>query len=160
MPLWHTDCVARTYHLSPLRKAVNSVVTALLKVGTSPKSTYLLTTTGRRSGLPRTTPVTLIEGETDRWLVSPYGNVSWVHNVRASSAIELRRGRRRERLNAEEVDAAAAAPVLRRYVRSVPVTRPYFDVGPDDPEAAFAAEAMRHPVFRLTAVDPGKLPRS
>jgi deazaflavin-dependent oxidoreductase (nitroreductase family) len=148
--------VARTYRLGPLRKAVNSVLTASLKAGVGPKSTYLLTTTGRRSGLSRTTPVTLVEDRTGRWLVAPYGNVSWVYNVRASSAVELRRGRRRERLSAEEVDAAAAGPVLRRYVRSVPVTRPYFDAGLKDPEAAFAAEAPRHPVFRLEAVGSGR----
>ena len=149
--------MARTYKLGPLRKAVNSVVAALLKAGTGPKSTYLLTTTGRRSGLPRTTPVTLMEDETGRWLVAPYGNVSWVHNVRSSRAVELSRGRRRERLSAEEVNATAAGPVLRRYLRSLPVTRPYFDVRPDDPETAFAAEAARHPVFRLTAANQDSL---
>jgi hypothetical protein len=99
----------------------------------------------------------LIEDKTGRWLVAPYGNVSWVCNVRASSAVELRRGSRRERLSAEEVDAAAAGPVLRRYVQSVSVTRPYFDVSSNDPETAFAAEAPRHPVFRLEAVSPGSL---
>lgn len=136
-----------------MRKAVNSVIAVLLKAGAGPKSTYLLTRTGRCSGLRRTTPVTLMEDEMDRWLVAPYGNVSWVHNVRSSPAVELRRGRRRERLSAEEVSATSAGPVLRRYVRSVPITRPYFDAGRDDPETAFAAEAARHPVFRLTAVN-------
>lgn len=142
--------VARAYRLGPARKAVNVVVTALLKAGAGPRSTYLLTTTGRRTGQPRTTPVTLVQGSSGRWLVSPYGTVAWVWNVRAAPVVELRRGRRRERLQAEEAGPDAAGPVLRQYARSVPVTRPYFDASPGDPETAFAAEAARHPVFRLT----------
>jgi len=31
------------------------------------------------------------------------------------------------------------------------VVGPYFDVTPDSPDAAFAAEAPRHPVFLVTA---------
>lgn len=124
-------------------------MTGLLKIGIGPKSTYLMTTTGRHSGRLRTTPVTLVEHGRDRWLVAPYGAVSWVHNVRADPALQLRRGRHRERLRAQEITAAAAGPVLRRYVRAVAVTRPYFDAGPDDPDAAFVAEAASHPVFQL-----------
>jgi hypothetical protein len=46
---------------------------------------------------------------------------------------------------------AEAAPVLRRYVTRVPITRPYFDVTPGSPLTAFEAEADRHPVFALTS---------
>lgn len=142
--------MARAYRLGPARQALNSVLTGLLKVGLGPRSTYLMTTTGRRSGLPRTTPVTLVEDATGRWLVAPYGPVSWVRNVRACPHVELRRGRRREHLRVDELDAAAAGPVLRRYAATVAITRPYFDADPDDPDASFAAEADRHPTFRLT----------
>lgn len=48
------------------------------------------------------------------------------------------------------VPAMVAGPVLRRYVQDVKVTRPYFDLGPADPEAAFVGEAAKHPVFELT----------
>lgn len=126
------------------------VVTALLRAGAGPRSTYLLTTTGRRTGQLRTTPVTLIEDSSGRWLVAPYGSVLWVWNVRAAPVVELRRGRRQERLCAEEAGPDAAGRVLRRYAQSVPITRPYFDARPGDPETDFAAEAARHPVFRLT----------
>ncbi|KAA8966911.1 nitroreductase family deazaflavin-dependent oxidoreductase [Mycobacterium sp.] len=142
--------MARTYRLGPARRAVNSIMTVLLKAGVGPRSTYLMTTRGRRSGRLRTTPVTLVEHGTDRWLVAPYGTVSWVHNVRANPTVELRRGRQRRRLRAEEVAAAIAGPVLHRYVRAVAVTRPYFDAGPDDPDTAFVDEAAKHPVFRLS----------
>lgn len=141
--------MARNYRLGTTRRAVNSIVAALVNVGGGPKGTYLMTTTGRRSGQPRTTPVTLVEQGTDRWLVAPYGAVSWVHNLRADPALELRRGRHREHLHAEEVAAATAGPVLHRYVRAIAIVRPYFDAGPDDPDAAFIEEAAEHPVFRL-----------
>lgn len=151
---WRAWCqnrgMARTYSLGVGRRVVNRVMTGLLTVGAGPASTYLLTTTGRRSGLPRTTPVTLVEDGTDRWLVAPYGVVPWVRNVRTNPNVVLRRGRDRQRLCATPVDPATAGPVLRQYARAVSVTRPYFDATPDDPDEAFAAEAAAHPVFRLT----------
>ena len=50
---------------------------------------HLLTVRGRKSGLPRTTPVNLIEYQGRRWLVAPYGEVAWVRNVRAAGEVEL-----------------------------------------------------------------------
>jgi deazaflavin-dependent oxidoreductase (nitroreductase family) len=141
--------MARTYRLGPARRAVNSIMAVLLNIGIGPKGTYLMTTTGRRSGQLRTTPVTLVEDGGDRWLVAPYGAVSWVHNIRANPTLELSRGPHRERLHAQEATAEVAGPVLRHYARAVPVTRPYFDAGPDNPDAAFVEEAAKHPVFRL-----------
>ncbi|HKS90365.1 MAG TPA: nitroreductase family deazaflavin-dependent oxidoreductase [Tepidiformaceae bacterium] len=142
--------MARIYALSPSRKFVNAAMSTLIKVGVGSASMYLMTTTGRRTGEPRTTPVTLVESDGERWLVAPYGNVSWVHNVTARPVLELRRGRHRETLSAERVDASTAAPILRQYVQKVAVTRPYFDAQPQDDLQAFIAEASKHPVFRLT----------
>ena len=92
----------------------------------------------------------LVEEGTDRFLVAPYGERPWVANARAAGTVELSRGRRVERLAVEELPSAEAAPVLKRYVKEVgAVVRPYFDARPDDSVDAFAAEAARHPVFRL-----------
>jgi deazaflavin-dependent oxidoreductase (nitroreductase family) len=148
--VWLDWGMAKSYHLGPSRRAINALVIGLLNVGAGPRSTYLLTTTGRRTGQPRTTPVTLVEEAGHRWLVAPYGDVGWVHNVRANPEVGLRRGRREEVLQAEETDAATAGPVLRRYLREVTITAPFFDVVPDSPDAEFVAEAPRHPVFALT----------
>jgi hypothetical protein len=63
--------------------------------------------------------------------------------------VTLSRGRHREKVEVTEVDAHTSAPVLREYVRRVRVVRPFFDASPDSPVEAFAAEAVRHPVFRL-----------
>ena len=103
---------------------------------------------GRTTGRRYSTPVRLVE-DTGRWLVAPYGEVGWVKNARAAGMVTLSRGRRSESLEIEQVDPAEAARVLRAYVRSVAVTRPFFDAGVDSPLEAFEAEASRHPVFRI-----------
>ena len=126
----------------------------LVRLGIGGKSTYLLTTTGRRSGQQKTTPVILVESDGERWLVSPYGNVAWVHNVHAQPEVILRHGRRLETLHAEEADPVTAGPVLQRYVRNVRVTAPFFDAKSDDPAEKFIEEAPRHPVFKLIAMSP------
>jgi deazaflavin-dependent oxidoreductase (nitroreductase family) len=111
----------------------------------------VLSVTGRRSGRRYSTPVQLAFLDGERWLVAPYGVVGWVKNARAAGAVELTRARRTERVWIEEVGPDEAAPVLREYVRGTPIVRPFFDAGPDAPLEAFAAEASRHPVSRLTA---------
>jgi deazaflavin-dependent oxidoreductase (nitroreductase family) len=141
--------VAAAYRLSAWRRAANVLVRALLRLGLAPPRTYLLTVPGRRSGQPRSTPVTLVEAGPDRWLVAPYGAVGWVRNARAAGRGTLSRGRRRETVALVELGPAESAPVLRRYVAEVPITRPFFDAGPGSPLEAFAAETGRHPVFRI-----------
>jgi deazaflavin-dependent oxidoreductase (nitroreductase family) len=108
-------------------------MTTLLHLGIGGTSTYLLTTMGRRTGQKRTTPVTLLKTDAERWLVSPYGTVAWVHNVRAQPEVTIRRGKRAEMLRAEKVDSRSAGPVLQRYFRNVRVTAPFFDATRDDP---------------------------
>jgi deazaflavin-dependent oxidoreductase (nitroreductase family) len=146
---WQPGDMARTYRLGPTRRAFNAVMTAMLRAGLGGKSFYLLTTIGRKSGQPRTTLVILVENPGERWLVSPYGPVGWVHNLRARPDLSLRRGRQTQFLRAEEVVPEVAGPVLRQYVRNVRVTAPFFDATADDPVQRFVDEADRHPVFRL-----------
>lgn len=143
--------MARTYRLGPTRRAVNALVSGMLKIGVGGRSYYLLTTVGRVTGRDHTTPVIVLHAGDERWLVSPYGQVGWVRNARAHPVVSLRRGRRTEVLRAVEAGPAAAAPVLRHYVRDVPVTAPFFDAKGTDAVERFAEEAGRHPVFRLTA---------
>jgi deazaflavin-dependent oxidoreductase (nitroreductase family) len=142
--------MTKSYRFGPMRRVVNATMGSLIRLGIGGKTTYLLTTTGRKSGLPRTTPVNLMENG-DRYLVSPYGEVAWVHNIRADPEVVLQRGRTRLRARTEAVDAAEAGPVLQRYVRKVRITAPYFDARDDDPVDSFVAEAPRHPVFRVRA---------
>ncbi|MEO8108240.1 MAG: nitroreductase family deazaflavin-dependent oxidoreductase [Actinomycetes bacterium] len=142
--------MAKTYQLGPARRAVNVIMTATLRLGVGGKSSYLLTTTGRKSGQRRTTPVILVEAGEERWLVSPYGMVGWVHNVRAAPEVSLRRGSKTEVFDAKELAAESAGPVLQRYVQDVRVTAPFFDADANDPVDLFVREAHRHPVFKLS----------
>ena len=124
-------------------------MTGALRAGVAPRHLYLLTVPGRRSGRRYSTPVILTELDGRRYLVSPYGEREWVKNARAAGAVELSRGRRSERPGIAEVGSEESAPVLREYLRTTPIVKPYFEAGRDAPLEAFAAEAARHPVFRL-----------
>ncbi len=140
--------MAQTYQLTRPRRLINVVIRRLALLGLGGRHTYLLTVRGRKSGRPYSTPVTLVENG-ERWLVAPYGDVGWVRNARAAGNVTLRRGRRSETVQIEQVGPAEAAPVLREYIRSVAITRPFFDAGVDSSLEAFEAEASRHPVFRI-----------
>ncbi|HEX6311642.1 MAG TPA: nitroreductase family deazaflavin-dependent oxidoreductase [Acidimicrobiia bacterium] len=141
--------MAKTYRLGFVRKAINAVGTVAIRLGLAPRGSHLLTTTGRKTGKRRTTPVHLVDHGGGRYLVAPYGPRSWVLNARAAGEVTLSRGRTSTTIPVTEVAATEAAPVLKEYVRQVPVTRPFFDTTKDSPAAAFEAEAERHPVFRL-----------
>src|SRR5258705_11304580 len=83
--------MAAGYRLGPGRRTVNRIIRALLRLGPGPRRTYLLTVGGHRSGAPRSTPVTLVEDGGRRWLVSPYGEVAWVRNLRGPAGHALSR---------------------------------------------------------------------
>jgi deazaflavin-dependent oxidoreductase (nitroreductase family) len=141
----------RPYRKSFWRRGLNALVRPLAKLGVTGPRTHLLTVPGRSSGRLWTTPVSIVAERGERWLVAPYGDRSWVKNARAAGWVELRRGRRSERLGVEELAAEDAVPVLRRYYELGRVTRPFFDVTLESSDADWRAEAPRHPVFRLVA---------
>ncbi len=143
--------MAKSYRLGPGRRFANAIMTSMIRLGIGGGSAYLLTTTGRKTGQPRTTPVNLEQDAGERWLVSPYGLVGWVHNVRATPRVSLRRGGTTQVLRAVEADSETAGPVLKRYVSRVRVTAPFFDAKAGDPVQKFIDEAPRHPVFKLTS---------
>jgi deazaflavin-dependent oxidoreductase (nitroreductase family) len=127
------------------------IMSALVRAGLVPRS-YLLTTRGRKTGRPRTNPVVPVEHGGRRWLVAPYGPVSWVHNARAGGRVSLTRRRDTRDYTIREVSRKEAGPVLQRYLRLAPSARPYFQASKDSPVKDFVAEADRHPVFELTPV--------
>ena len=139
----------KPYRKSLWRRALNAVVRPLARLGLTGPRTHLLTVPGRVSGKLWSTPVSIVRIGDARWLVAPYGDRSWVRNTRDAGKVELRRGRRRETLVAEELAPADAVPVLRRYYELGRVTRPFFRVGLDSPHEEWLAEAPSHPVFRL-----------
>ena len=146
-----TSPPARQYRPSRGRRVGDAIMSVFVRAGVVP-STYLLTTRGRKTGRPLTHPVTMVEHDGRRWLVAPYGPVSWVHNARTAGRVSVgRRGDRRS-YAIREVPAAEAGPVLKRYVGIATATRPYFQADKDSPVEDFVAEADHHPVFELTPI--------
>ena len=141
--------VAKQYRVGFVRKMVNNLVTGRIRKRKGADNMYLLTTLGRKSGQERNKPITIASLGGFRYLVAPYGDVGWVHNIRASGLAELSRGGEKEEISVTEVDADTTAPVLKQYVQDVSVVRSFFDASKDAPVAEFAAEASRHPVFKI-----------
>ncbi len=142
----------RRYQPGRLRHVENAFTSVLARAGLIPH-TYLLTTRGRKTGRPRRNPVILVVLNGQRWLVAPYGPVSWVHNARAAGKVELTRGRTTRVYEVRELPAQQAGYVLKHYVRIARVTQPYFRARPDSPVEDFSAEAALHPVFHLIRAD-------
>ena len=133
------------------RKGFDVVASAATTLGV-PTGIWLLTTRGRKTGLPRTTPVRPVTVDGKRWLVAPYGPVAWVHNGRAAGTVELAHGRTRETYSLREATAEEAGRVLKHYVKVAPVVLPYFEASLTAAAEDFAREATAHPVFELVAV--------
>ena len=125
----------------------------LLSAGIPMGPLALLETTGRRTGRVHRVPVVLLRSGADRWLVSPFGETAWVHNVRAGGEAQIGRGRRLRPIELSELAVGERAPVLRRFRRRfgvIPFVRAAFDASGRDDVDTFAAEAERHPVFRIS----------
>lgn len=115
---------------------------------------HLLQTRGRRTGRLREVPVVLYRHGGRRWLVSVFGETSWVANIRAAGTAGIRRGRRIETIHVAEITddrRAVVAMNLRSSFRLIPFVRRAFTAAPGDGIAAFQAEAHRHPVFLIEA---------
>jgi deazaflavin-dependent oxidoreductase (nitroreductase family) len=113
----------------------------------------LITICGRTSGLPRTTPVAIIEVAGRRWVWAPWGDVHWVRNLRAVGRATIIVRRRKEEVTAIELDPTQRVEffrdVLGPLARSIPFgvwfIRTVDQVDLDDPVRA--AEGRR--VFEL-----------
>lgn len=149
--------MSKPYRLSPGRRLVNLLVRPLARLGLAGRRTHLLTVPGRTSGRLYTTPVSLVLDGERRWAVAPYGERNWVRNARAAGWVELRRGRRVERVAVHELAPEAAVPVLRAYYALGRVTRSFFDVDLASTDADWLAEAPLHPTFALDPRDEDRL---
>jgi deazaflavin-dependent oxidoreductase (nitroreductase family) len=149
-----TPWSARQFRPGRARRVGDAVIGVFVRLGLVP-STYLLTTTGRKTGRPLTHPATIVEHDGKRWLVAPYGPVSWVRNARANGRVIVRRRLDRREYTVREVPAQEAGPVLKEYVRVATATRPYFQASKNAQVEEFIAEADRHPVFELIPVRQG-----
>jgi deazaflavin-dependent oxidoreductase (nitroreductase family) len=141
--------MAREYKPGGFMGLLNGVMKTMLRRGLGPPGVLLLSVKGRRSGRVYETPVSPVTRDSVTYIVSPYGERGWTKNVRVTGELTLGKGKKRPTYRATEVTPTEAVPVLRQYWQEASVTRPYFDVTPASADEAWAAEAGKHPVFRL-----------
>ena len=136
-------------------------MTALVAAGVVPHS-YVLTTRGRRTGRTRRNPVIVVELDGRRWLVAPYGVVSWVHNARASGRVSVTRRRQTRSYTIREVPPEQAGPVLKRYIAIASATRQYFQGRPQRPGRELRRRSRASPGVRAHSdqrgLDNGRAP--
>ncbi len=129
------------------------VAKVVLAAGVPLGPNALVTIHGRKSGLPRTTPLAIIEVAGRRWVWAPWGDVQWVRNLRAAGRATISVRRRKEEVMATELDptqcVAFFRDILGPLARSTPFgvwfIRTVDQVDLDDPVEA--AEGRR--VFEL-----------
>ncbi len=144
----------RTFRAGRFARSANALFARVVRLGLAPGPWALLTVPGRKSGLPRTTPIAFVRAGNGYRVMSPYGRVDWVKNVRAAGRAQLTRRGRTFDVVAEELPSNEAAKVLRGNLTRAPrllrrVFKPYFDTPYDAPLVDWEREAAHHPVFHF-----------
>ena len=133
-------------------KRMNKVVVAMQRLGIPAGPSMVLTVPGRKSGKPRSTPMTPFDHDGGLYTVAGYPGADWAANARAAGLGTLTRGRRSRRVRIVELPADESRPVLRAFAVKVPVGVGFakrsglvVDGTPDE----FEALAGRLAVFRF-----------
>jgi deazaflavin-dependent oxidoreductase (nitroreductase family) len=154
------DTQTRVVRAPARTKLLNPITTTLMRLGVRPDPRMaLLTIRGRKTGRDRTVPIGVFERAGRKYLVAAFGEVSWVRNLRAASAVTITQGKRTATFATEQVQGDEAALVLRdcltAYLPSPlagPMLRQRISLTADAPLELLALEARRTPVFRLTEI--------
>jgi deazaflavin-dependent oxidoreductase (nitroreductase family) len=138
-------------------KPANKVFIQMSRLGISfgGESPVVLTVAGRKSGAPRSTPVTPMTVDGRQYVVAGFPGADWVANVRAAGEATIARGRHVQQVRMAELPAADARPILRLFPTEVPTGVGFMKraglVTEGRPEE-FEALAGRCAVFRLDPV--------
>ena len=137
-------------------KVWNKVFIQLSRLGFSfgREGPAVLTVPGRKSGKPRSTPVTPMTVDGKRYVVG-FTSSDWAKNIRAAGEITLSRGRTSERARIVEVPVDESRPLLRAWPTEVPASIGFVKragvVTEGRPEE-FEALAGQCAVFRLDPI--------
>src|SRR5215469_15587518 len=101
-------------------KPANRVVILLERLGLPLGTMHVLSVPGRKSGQMRTTPVSLLTVNGQRYLVGGMIQADWVKNARAAGWGILAYGRKQERVALLELPEAERGPILRAFPKLVP----------------------------------------
>lgn len=138
-------------------KPANKVFIQMSRLGLSfgGESPVVLTVTGRKSGVARSTPVTPMTVDGRQYVVAGFPGADWVANVRAAPEVTIARGRHAQRVRMAELSTDDARPILRAFPAEVPTGVGFMKraglVTEGRPEE-FEALAGRCAVFRLDPV--------
>jgi deazaflavin-dependent oxidoreductase (nitroreductase family) len=102
-------------------KRMNRLVVGMQRFGVPAGPSQVLTVPGRKSGVPRSTPMTPFEHDGGLYTVAGYPGADWAANARAAGAGTLTRGRRTRNVRIVELSAEDSRPVLRAFAVKVPV---------------------------------------
>ena len=136
-------------------KPMNKMMIAVQKLGIPTGPAMVLTVPGRKSGQPRSTPMTPFEFQGGLYVVAGYPGADWAANARAAGVGTLTRGRRGRRVRIVELTAAEARPILRAFPSEVPVGVAFAKrsgMVRDGTSEEFEALAGRITVFRFDPV--------
>jgi deazaflavin-dependent oxidoreductase (nitroreductase family) len=136
---------------------VNKVMIGMQRLGFGfgGKGPVVLTVAGRKTGKPRSTPVTPMVVDGRRYVVAGLPDSDWAANARAAGEATLRQGRQAQRVRMVEMSADDARPLLREFPIKVPTGVGFIKnaglvTGPNPDE--FEALAGRLAVFRIDPV--------
>lgn len=137
---------------------ITPIARRLLAAGISMGPNVLVTIRGRKSGLPRSTPLAIVEEGGRRWLMAPFGEVSWVRNLRAAGRATITVKQRNEEVTAVELEPTEAVaffrdvlgPRVQRTRIGAWIVRHIDQIDLDHLEDA----ARGRPIFELSALPP------
>ncbi|HEY1387731.1 MAG TPA: nitroreductase family deazaflavin-dependent oxidoreductase [Ktedonobacterales bacterium] len=145
-------------HLRVPRRVLffGAILKFLMEAGVPLGPNRLVTIRGRKSGLPRTTPLAVIPVNGRRWVWSPWGESQWVRNLRAAGRATIAVRGRTEEVTATELDPTqrvgyfrdVLSPLARSFPFGVWFIRIVDGVDLNDPVAAAAGRR----VFELHTV--------
>ncbi|MCW2561055.1 MAG: deazaflavin-dependent nitroreductase [Mycobacterium sp.] len=102
-------------------KPMNKLMIAMQRLGVPTGPAMVLTVPGRKSGQPRSTPMTPFDHDGALYTVAGYPGADWAANARAAGLGTLTRGRRSRRVRIVALSADESRPVLRAFAVRVPV---------------------------------------
>jgi deazaflavin-dependent oxidoreductase (nitroreductase family) len=138
-------------------KPMNKVMIAVQKLGIPTGPAMVLTVPGRKSGQPRSTPMTPFEFDGGLYVVAGYPGAHWAANARTAGNGTLSKGRRSRQVKIVELTAEQARPILRVYPAEVPVGVAFAKrsgMVRDGTSDEFEALAGRIAVFRFDPIAP------
>ena len=135
----------------------NFLVKSLLRIGIPFGPMALITVRGRKSGVPRTNPVGLMENRGRYFTIGTFGDSNWCKNLRVAGEAKIGRGRKRRQFWISELrDPEERAGLLKEILAPYLATRMGsqmlkmgYELSKDSAMEDYTREARRHPVFEV-----------